>query len=293
MTKTAIIMSRNDNYGGNLELRATYCLNSMVDAFDEVIYVDWNSREDKGTLIDQIRHNLKKTGKLKSITVNPDEAFEYVKKDPTAQPCCEVLGRNIAIRRATSDWIVSTNIDIVPQKTLDFNKLDKDTFHTVSRKLFMDTGMYAAEKPLDFFLDDCDDFFEDIPYDDTDKLREAFAKLELPHKQPRNDISLVDCCGDFQIAHRDLWHNIRGFEESMVYRGSTDSNVQLKSRGHGFNLKLLMPQDVEVTHIGHLSFGEDGGGKDIVKRNDGFGPERTQNLDTWGLSNINFKEEII
>jgi|TARA_B100000035_G_C21036688_1_gene571423 hypothetical protein len=293
MTKTAIIMSRNDNYGGNLELRATYCLNSMVDPFDEVIYVDWNTRKDKKTLIDLIRPNLRKTGKIRAITITPDEAFKYVKKDPTAQPCCEVLGRNVAIRRATSDWIVSTNIDIVPPKTLNFSQLNKDTFHTVSRKLFMDTGMYVKEKPIDFFLDDSEDFFKKIPYKDTDTLRKEFSKLNLPHKQPRNDISLVDCCGDFQIAHKNLWYDIRGFEESMIYRGKTDTNVQLKSRGHGFNLKLLMPQDIEVIHIGHLSFGEDGGGKDVVARNPDFGPDKTKNPETWGFSNINFKEEII
>ena len=70
------------------------------------------------------------------------------------------------------------------------------------------------------------DFFENIPYDNTDKLREEFSKLDLPDKQPRNDISLVDCCGDFQIAHKDLWNDIRGFEERLVYCLYTDTNVQ-------------------------------------------------------------------
>ena len=30
-----------------------------------------------------------------------------------AQVCCETLARNIGIRRATGDYIVSTNIDVI------------------------------------------------------------------------------------------------------------------------------------------------------------------------------------
>lgn len=292
MKKTAIIVSRNDNYGGNLELRAIYSLNSMMDAFDEVIYVDWNSKKEKGTLIDKIRPNLRKTKKLRVITIDPDLALQLT-NNPEAQPCCEVLGRNIAIRRASGDWIVSTNIDVVPQKTLNFDTLDKNIFYTVSRKLFMDTGMYAKQKSIDFFVSDSEEFFKNIPYEDTDKLREEFSKLNLPHKLPKNDISLVDCCGDFQIAHKDVWYTIRGFEESMIYRGGTDSNVQLKAYCSNYKLCLLMPWNLEVTHIGHLAYGDDGGGKLTVKRNDGYGPQQTSNSENWGFANLTFKEEII
>jgi hypothetical protein len=273
----------------------------MIDSFDEIIYVDWNSKKEKGTLIDKIKNNLIKSSKIRHITIEPDEAFK-LSNDPNAQPCCEVLARNIAIRRSTGDWIVSTNIDIVPQTDLNFENFDKNTFYTVSRKLFMDTGIYAKSKRLEFgnnidiktmFLEDSKKFFENIPYNDTLKLREEFKKLNLPHKSRTDDISLVDCCGDFQIAHKNVWHTIRGFEESMIYRGGTDSNVQLKSKSYNFNLKLLMPWELEIYHIGHLAFGEDGGGKETVKRNSGFGPSRTSNKETWGFSHLTFKEEII
>ena len=157
----------------------------------------------------------------------------------------------------------------------------------------MDTGLYAKQKSIDSFVKDSEDFFKDIPYEDTDMLREKFSKLNLPHKLPKNDVSLVDCCGDFQIAHKETWYTIRGFEESMIYRGGTDSNVQLKARHCNFKLHLLMPSDLEVIHIGHLAYGDDGGGKLTVKRNAGYGPEQTTNASTWGFSNLQFIEEII
>lgn len=77
--KSAIIVSRNDNYGGNLETRSTYCLNSMIDSFDEIIYVDWNSKKEKGTLIDKIKNNLIKSSKIRHITIEPDEVFKLSK----------------------------------------------------------------------------------------------------------------------------------------------------------------------------------------------------------------------
>ena len=43
MKISAVIVSRNDGYGGHLNERATYCFNSAIDTYDEVIYVDWNS----------------------------------------------------------------------------------------------------------------------------------------------------------------------------------------------------------------------------------------------------------
>ena len=43
MKISAVIVSRNDGYGGHLNERATYCFNSAIDTYDEVIYIDWNS----------------------------------------------------------------------------------------------------------------------------------------------------------------------------------------------------------------------------------------------------------
>ena len=42
MKISAVIVSRNDNYGGYLNERATYCLNSAIDTYDEIFYIDWN-----------------------------------------------------------------------------------------------------------------------------------------------------------------------------------------------------------------------------------------------------------
>ena len=60
---SVVVMSKNDDYGGNLHHRATHSLTCFLNNFDEVIYVDWKS--PSRSLIDDIKDNLPKTGKLK------------------------------------------------------------------------------------------------------------------------------------------------------------------------------------------------------------------------------------
>ena len=52
----AVIVSRNDNYGGNLVERAIYSLNSAIETYDEVILVDYNSRDK--TLFEEVESYL-------------------------------------------------------------------------------------------------------------------------------------------------------------------------------------------------------------------------------------------
>ncbi len=72
MKISAVIVSRNDNYGGHLNERATYCLNSAIETFDEVIYVDWNSPSH--SLLWDIQDNLQLKGNLKHIVIPNDAA---------------------------------------------------------------------------------------------------------------------------------------------------------------------------------------------------------------------------
>ena len=120
MTISAIVIARNDNYGGNLIERSTYCLNTAINTYDEVIYIDWNS--ETHSLLYDIKDNIQFKGNLKHIVIPPEIASILTNNDPNAQKCCEVLARNIGIRRATGDWILSSNIDIIHPSREDLEK---------------------------------------------------------------------------------------------------------------------------------------------------------------------------
>jgi len=65
MKISAIIISRNDNYGGHLNERAIYAINSAINTYDEVIYIDWNSPTH--SLLWDIQDNLQLKGNLKIL----------------------------------------------------------------------------------------------------------------------------------------------------------------------------------------------------------------------------------
>lgn len=284
MNLSAILVSRNDNYGGNLIERATFCINSMIDTFDEIIYIDWNSPGQ--SLMFEILPNLLKTGKLKHTQVTPEQAEAMTNYDPNAQKCCEVLARNIGIRRATGDWIISTNIDIIaPKRQILENKiqqLNTNTFYTLSRRSVM------IEEILS------------LGYQNIEKIRNFVYNAHpeerhlLEKTRQGDDYSIINCCGDFQMAAKHIWHEIRGFEEYLIYPLYADTNVQKKVVMHGFNLQAIF--DVPFYHI-HHPINAGGYGTSNKKGNDGYraiiAAGKTENKDTWGFSDIDVEWGII
>jgi len=289
MKISAVIVSRNDNYGGNLKDRATYCINSAIETYDEVFYVDWNSSTH--SLFYDIEDNLKLKGNLNHIVITPEIASQLTNYDPNAQKCCEVLARNIGLRRATGDWIVSTNIDIIAPKRKELEetlkKSENNTFYTISRRHLtweMIEEFHSGERK----------------YDDWEKLRDHLIETsEERHFEEKtvteDDYSIINCCGDFQISTRYVWDEIRGMEEELIYPLYADTNVQKKAAMHGFNLKALY--NPALFHIDH---GKGGGGFLTGINKVTNNPHRaitnqvkTQNTSNWGFADIDIEYETI
>jgi hypothetical protein len=289
MKTTAVIVSRNDNYGGNLIERSTYCINSSIETYDEVIYVDWNSPTQ--SLLWDIEKNINFKGNLKHFIINPETAKYLTNYDPYAQVCCEALARNIGLSRATGDWVVSTNIDIIAPKKEDIlntiKGLDENTFYTISRR--------------EVDLSTIKEFFGgDINYQDWASLRDhLILTSEERHFDEKtvsgDDYSIINCCGDYQIAHKNVWSTIKGMEEDLIYSLYTDTNVQKKAVMHGFGLKALY--NPAFFHINH---GRGGGGflDGINKKTNS--PQRaitnqtqTSNPDSWGFTNLDIEFETL
>ena len=68
MTLSSITVNRNDDYK-DYE-RGIIHFRSLLDTFDEVIYVDWNS--PSGSFLWEIENELPKTGKLKHFIITPE-----------------------------------------------------------------------------------------------------------------------------------------------------------------------------------------------------------------------------
>jgi hypothetical protein len=284
MKTAALLYVRNDNYKENE--RVIVCLESMLDTFDEVYLLDWNTPEGKNPLLWDIEHRLPKTGRLKHLVIPSDIAKILTNYDPNAQACTQVISTNLMLRRCEADWIVATTIDIIAPNKDKFNdffkKADKNTFYTISRRDFeigdLEKHGFENWKSYRDFLDE------------TSQERKFYAKVT-----PNDNYSIINCCGDFQLAHKDLWNNIKGFEEKMIYACFQDTNVQKKAVLNGYDLKAIY--DLPLYHMSHKGMSNDGSSPSKQTYNSPWDWveffQTSQNADTWGFSDIEIEYEIL
>jgi len=285
MEKTAVLLGcRNDNY--KEDERVITCLTSMVETFDEVWFCDWNSPSENGPLLWKLKDQIPQTGKIRHFIIPENIANLLSHNNPKVSPFNWVLSQNIMLRRCTADWIVCSTMDIVAPNKNKFNNflstINKDTFYTVSRR--------------------------DVEYSELEKIgfenwREFRDKLDIESEPrywpakvtPNDNYSLINCCGDFQFAHKNIWNKIKGFEEQMIYSCFNDTNVQKKAVLNGFGLEAYF--DLPLYHLSHTGMGNDGSSPSKQHYNDAYDwVERfmeSQNDENWGLADTEIEFEII
>lgn len=280
----ALVYGRNDGY--KEDERLIVHLTSLLKTFDEVLYLDWGSDEEKGSVIDNIKDKIPNKGKLKHFIIPPSIISQCFKGINNLPPVVGCYCFNILLRRTDADWVVCTTNDIIaPSKenlSKFLDKANKKTFYTLSRR--------------DFEIEDLEKFgFEKWEeyrsyLDKTSKERYFPAKVT-----PNDNYSLINCCGDFQLAHKNVWNKIKGFEEQMIYACFLDTNIQKKAVLNGFNLKAIY--DVPLYHMSHIGMGNDGSSPTKQIYNDAYKWveffNESKNEDNWGWNDIEIEYEVI
>jgi len=285
METTAVALGcRND--GWKEDERILVCLTSMVETFDEVWFCDWNSPSKEGPILWKLKDQLPKTGKIRHFVI-PESVVEVLTSTcPDISPYAFILAQNLLIKRCKADWIVSTAMDIIAPKKEYFNNFistaDKNTFYTLARRDIEYSGL------------------EQIGFDKWREFRDNLDATSKPtywpaKVTPNDNYSLINCCGDFQLAHRNVWHDVKGFEEQMTYACFNDTNVQKKAVLNGCNLEAIF--DIPLYHLSHKGMGNDKSSPSKQKYNDAwkwveFFTE-SENDENWGLGNTEIEFEII
>jgi len=276
MKKTVVLTSRNDNYGGNLHKRTTMALTSLIEHHDEVIFVDWKTVNGEG-VISSIKHDLPQTGKLKYIQV-PKEFLKEKYPHIADYTIIESIGRNIGIRRASNDYIISTNIDIVTTP-LDDSILNENTFYTVPRR--------DVDESFHLSFNDYQSLYNSL-WDN----RDGYRAKEL-FETDNDKWSLINCCGDYQIGHKNVWNQMKGFEESVLFGCGIDTNVMKKASFYS-GIKVL---DHYVFHLNHGKGGNRDEDESVPPMSDQNEIIRdftqTTNSENWGMYNEDLPTEII
>jgi hypothetical protein len=214
--------------------------------------------------------------------------------DPNAQVCNTVLAFNIGIRRTDAEYIVLSTTDIIPptKETLsDFIKQsNRHTFYTFSRRDIEYNDVIANKNNLTEYRKHLDN---------TVPPRYFPAKVT-----PNDNYSLFNCCGDFQLATKNIWLKIRGYEEEMLYACFVDTNAQKKAVLYGFELAPIY--DIPLYHMSHTGMSNDGSSPSKQYYNDAMKWVEhfdkyiqhehimiSRNADTWGFSDIEIEHEVI
>jgi len=294
MEKTAILLGcRNDGY--KEDERVITCLTSMIETFDEVWFCDWNSPKENGPLLWKLKDKIPQIGKIRHFVIPEDIASLLTNHNPNVSPFNGVMSQNIMLRRCEADWIVCSTMDIVAPKKEYFNsfvsKANKNTFYSISRR----EAEYSE--------------LENIGFDNWREFRNNLDKTSEPRYfpariTPNDEYSLINCCGDFQFAYRNIWHTIKGFEEQMIYACFNDTNVQKKAVLNGFGLEAYF--DLPLYHLSHKNMVPQGGDVNTLHENAKKTPllynnawdwvewfKESQNNENWGLADTEIEFEII
>ena len=264
----------------------------MLETFDEVVYVDWNS--DNRSALYEIIDDIPKTKRLKHFIIEPDIAKILTKLDPDASACCCGIAANIAIRRSDAEYIVASMMDVIPPNRKIFENFikstNKHTFYSLSRRDINYQDIISNKNNLDEYID---------------YLNVTSSPRYFPAKVTPNDVySMFNCPGDFQFATKNVWLKLKGFEEDMVYGCYVDTNIQKKSILNGFDLVPIY--DVPLYHMSHRGMSADGFSPSKKHYND---PMKwveyfdkvysngkfllSENENTWGISDVEIEYEVI
>jgi hypothetical protein len=288
--KTAVITtSRNDGYKETE--RFAIHLNTLLDTFDEVNYIDWNS-EDRSFLY-EVEGLIPKTGRIKHFVIPPSVHKIYSDSIPDFPNCFGSMAINLALRRTDADWVVATTTDNIPPTKEELhsiiNNSNNDTFYTISRREIEYSEVLKNIKHLDIY---------------RQYLKKTTEPRYFPARvTPNDDYSLINCCGDFQLAPRKIWLDIKGFEEQMVYNCFIDTNIQKKVILNGYKLEALF--DIPMYHMSHKNILPQSHTTDLHEKADKNPPKyndswdwvewftESKNTDDWGLGNTEIEYELI
>lgn len=288
-----VIVGRNDDYGVNFMSR----LNTFVRSLDhqvknypsvfELIVVEWNPLDDRPGLKEAIEQP--KNLNLRIITVSPDVHNTI----GHSKPVLEYYGKNVGIRRARGQFVLTTNPDIIFTDELIAElakqNLDSSKIYRTDRYDFVSTGIDAVN-PADYTQFALDRTFSCcIEHKSIATEPTAGRTLNSLPASYRNYIIHTNACGDFILAAKDTFFRVNGMWESTtkIYHNDSLSYVRLMLVGQ-------CPQQVFTTPMCIFHQHHD---RQRIKEK--FNPMVIKELgtsigsDDWGLKNFDLQEIIL
>jgi hypothetical protein len=215
----AVVVGRNDDYMSDFAERLQATLEWNIRYLvSEVVFIEWNPPGDRDLLSQELARKFKC---LRAYVV-PAEVHERICENANVK-LLEYHAKNVGIRRAQSDWIMTTNADAAVGLDSVRNLLGADLDPEV---------VWTAER-------------FDIPWHEDQQTRIGlFDSLRFRRPIPYNDLGT----GEFCLAAKELWHRVRGYDERMLrHRIGCDRRGTAQMRAHGAQLRRVGT----VLHLTH------------------------------------------
>ena len=227
-----VLSGRNDDYGGDdfherMLTVAAFNHARLTEAGvpHRFTLVEWNPPQGKVPLIDRLRERL--PWWHRSWVVSRDW-HRWYQENPRLQ-FMEFFAKNAGIRRATGDWILTTNSDVF---------LGREIVARLAAGRLAPGTLYRASRV---------DLHRTMPREDV-----TWDRLEAPeHLLRRFDPEppyMNEAAGDFLLLDRESYHRLGGFNERIRFtKIHKDGQFCLHAHHHGLAIAWMGP----VYHIDH------------------------------------------
>ncbi|ORE20061.1 hypothetical protein BCV71DRAFT_196684 [Rhizopus microsporus] len=215
-----VLVTRMDDYAGNQHHRfqnfidSAYLLAEHSQQKIELLIIEWNPPANKRRVLDAFRFRRSKHLTYRIITVSPK--IHSILPNLGNAPLHEFEGKNVGIRFARGEYIVCTNQDDIWShnfiNAIQSKVFEKDTIYV----------QYQSRHDIHDNLPPSIVKLEPFPDDETlynaCKLREQdWGNYQLPGPSTvtaEDYWYYGDQAGDFTMAHRDTWKELRGYRET-------------------------------------------------------------------------------
>jgi hypothetical protein len=195
---SVVVTTRNDGHGGNPLERFQAFVNNLtaqcrrMNIPAELIVVEWNPPADRPRLRDALKWPLDSPCEIRIIEV-PAQLHRTL-KHPEAFPLYQMIGKNVGIRRARGQFVLSTNADIL---------LSNDLAETIAARALKPGVMYRVDRH---------DVDADVPPDGTlDELLE-YCRTHQIRKHTRWGTFPVDRAGEPVLWPDDIVESGAGIQ---------------------------------------------------------------------------------